>query len=68
MSFIAEIVGNILLSMVWWLLLFPIMWLLATPFILIWALFQPWPYWQAVRDMYGGVTEIWKQWGWTIVP
>jgi hypothetical protein len=62
MSFVAEFLGRMLLSLVVWLVLFPIIWLLATPIILVVALFAPAPYWQAVRGFYGSVTYVWHRW------
>lgn len=62
MNFVAELLGRILLSLVVWFILFPTMWLLATPIILVAALFAPAPYWQAVKGFYGSVTYIWHNW------
>ena len=55
-------------SFVWWVLLYPILWLLAAPVILIAALFSKYPYWEAVRDMYRRLTKWWTEWGDVIVP
>jgi hypothetical protein len=68
MSFIVEFVGSVILSLLWWLLLFPVVWLVASPVILIAAPFAEVPYWQAVRGYFGCVTDVWARWGLVIVP
>jgi hypothetical protein len=40
-----------------YLLVFPIAWVLMTPIILVGAFFREQPYFSAVRDGYGDVTE-----------
>lgn len=62
MNLLVEFAGRVLISLLCWLVLFPIMLLLATPIVLIAALFAPDPYWQAVRGFYGCVTYIWIRW------
>ena len=66
--FIAEgILGFLLeffLGILWWILLFPVVWLGSLPFILIIALFRPRPYGAAVSGMLVRVHEFWVEWGW----
>jgi hypothetical protein len=68
MSFVAEFLGRMLLSLAVWLVLFPLMWLVATPIILIAALFAPVPYAQAVRGFHGSVTYMWHHWVPELLP
>ncbi len=68
MYFIAEIVFSFLLSLLWWVLLYPVVLLVSTPFILILALFQKRPYRLAVAEMFQRVGCFWKEWGVLIVP
>jgi hypothetical protein len=62
MSLLAELLGHLLLSLAIWLILFPLMLLVATPIILIAAPFAPAPYWHAVSGFYGSVTYMWRNW------
>ncbi len=68
MNALFEFVLEFALSIVWWILLFPAIWLLATPFILVIAMFRREPYRFGVMKMYGAVTDIWKEWGIAFVP
>jgi hypothetical protein len=63
MQFIAELIARCLLGVVWWLLLFPVVWLLSAPFILVLALFSRQRYAIAVREMLLSVHFFWKEWG-----
>lgn len=68
MSSLVEVIFHVLFSFFWWLVLLPILWLVASPFILILAIFSKYPYWQSVGGMYSGVTDTWKEWGALILP
>ena len=68
MSAIAELLIECTLSLLWWLILFPVIWLVAAPFILVIALFQRARYRAAVFEMYLSVHRFWKQWGIVFVP
>ena len=65
---IAEIALYFLLGLIWWVVLFPFIWLVCAPFILILAIFQKRPYRHAVTDNFRSVTEFWKEWGILFVP
>ena len=64
MGFVIEL----LVSFAWWIVLFPIVWIIATPFILAGAIFNSLPYPNAVSSMYGKVTKLWSEWGVIISP
>ena len=52
---IAEIVFSVLLSFLLWILLYPVILFVSTPFILILAMFQQSPYRRAVVKMFRSV-------------
>ena len=56
------------LGFVWWIVLFPVVWIVCTPFILVAALFRRSGYFRAVADMYGGITSFWREWGLFLSP
>lgn len=68
MNALLEFAFEFIPSIVWWVLLFPAIWLAATPFILVTACFRHAPYRFAVLGMYGSVTHFWKEWGIVFVP
>ena len=68
MNALLELVGGILLRLLIWMILFPVAWLVSTPIILVVAVFRQDPYWTAVADMYGSVTDFWKGWWWEFLP
>jgi hypothetical protein len=59
---------ELLVGIAWWIILFPLVWVVATPFILIGAIFNRLPYPRAVSSLYSKVTKIWSDWGLAIVP
>jgi hypothetical protein len=63
MSLIVAAIGGALLRLIWWVALFPVLWLVATPVIFVAAVFTSVPYWQAVKGFYGCVTDLWRRWG-----
>ena len=64
----AQFLFEMLLNFLWWMILFPVVWVLSAPFILIMAFFSKEPYWKSVRDNYRGVTEWWGEHGWMLWP
>jgi hypothetical protein len=52
-----------LISMLWWLILFPVVWLVSLPFILTIALFRTEPYGFAVTKMLYSVHFAWRDLG-----
>ncbi len=59
MSLLAELILEPLLMLVFWVVLFPAVWLVSTPVILIAALFQSRGYYDALCQMYSAVTQFW---------
>lgn len=57
-----------LIGILWWAVLFPVVWLVCTPIILMVGLFRRQPYRCAVTDMYGAITVFWREWGILFVP
>lgn len=56
MQFLFEFIGRCLFG----LLLLPISWVVASPYILIAAFFTGRPYWESVKDGYGNATDFWS--------
>jgi hypothetical protein len=54
-----EFLTGILLRLIVWILLLPVVLILATPFILPVAAFLDGPYWDNVRAVYRGMIEGW---------
>lgn len=46
-----------------WVLLYPVVWLVMTPVILIWARYSTEPYWDAVREHFRLTTTTWRNMG-----
>ena len=65
---IVEIIFYFLLGLIWWIVLLPLIWLVSAPFILIFAIFQKKRYQHAVANMFGSITDFWKEWGFLLVP
>ena len=57
-----------LISILWWLILFPVVWLVSLPFILVIALFRRQPYGYAVSCMLTSVHLLWREWGLFFTP
>lgn len=55
-------------AVLWWVVLFPVVWLLVTPYILVTSFFGDLPYWRSVKEKYRKVTKVWGEWGLVIVP
>jgi len=69
MDFIADLVKDFLLAVLWWILLFPVILLAVTPFILLISLFgNPMFYMGRVGEKYRSVICFWSEWGIFIVP
>jgi len=52
-----------LIALSWWYILFPIVWLLSLPFVLMIALFRNGPYGFRVADMLTCVHMFWREMG-----
>jgi hypothetical protein len=57
-----------LIALLWWIILFPVVWLVSLPFVLVIALLRSEQYHLAVIDMFTSVHCFWKEWGIMIVP
>ena len=57
-----------LLSLVVWIIVFPVAWVLFTPVILISSAFGKDPYWISVKRKYRAVTEWCGRYGWALYP
>jgi predicted ferric reductase len=68
MSAILELFAELVLGLLWWLILFPVVWLICAPFILVGAAFRQGPYIWAVSDGFRAVTRIWAEYGIFILP
>jgi hypothetical protein len=60
-SFLAELLGELLLNLVLRVVLLPAFWLISTPVIFVVALFRSPPFWNQVASMYGSVTQAWLE-------
>jgi hypothetical protein len=56
------------ISLFWWFILFPVVWLVSLPFIMIIALFRRERYGFAVTAMLTSVHCFWRDWGLFITP
>jgi hypothetical protein len=65
---IVRFIIECLLSVLWWLILFPVVWLVSLPFILFIALFRRQPYGFAVANMLASVHIFWRDWGMFCTP
>jgi hypothetical protein len=60
LELIWEFIVDWLLGFIWRLLLFPVVWLISLPFILVISMFGPRPYWLSVRNMLASVHVFWR--------
>ncbi len=66
---ISDVLKDVLLALLWWILLFPIVLLAATPFIVIASLLGPPKYFAArVGKGYHRVIDFWSNWGIVLTP
>ena len=68
MNLFAETLLRFVLGIVWWVVLFPVLWLAAAPIILVLAAFQQQHYLSAVRRLYRGLTWFWIDHGMLVTP
>lgn len=61
-------VAECLIGLFWWIILFPIVWLVSSPFILVIALFRRERYDIAVTNMLSSVDLFWREWGLFFTP
>lgn len=65
---VAGVILEFLISLLWWFFLFPVVWLVCVPFILLIALFHRRPYRIVVLEMFVSVHHFWKDWSIMFVP
>lgn len=58
----------ILFYVLWWVVGFPVVWIIATPVILTTSFWGKQGYWEEVRTRFGNATLFWKKWGFLILP
>jgi len=56
------------ISLFWWFLFFPVVWLVSLPFISIIAIFRREAYGCAVGNMLYSVHSTWRDWGIGFAP
>ncbi len=54
---------EIVFSLFWWIVLFPVVWLVSVPIVLVAALFRREPYRVAVFESFLAVHRFWVDWG-----
>jgi len=65
------ILGLVMACLGWclrWVLLLPVLLLIATPAILLLAAFRPRAYRKRVAELYAGVLDFWRNWGGDLTP
>jgi predicted ferric reductase len=65
---IAEIALYFLFGLIWWIVLFPLVWVVCAPFILIISIFQKRNYRHSVTDKFRSVNDFWEEWGILLIP
>ena len=61
-----ELVLRFLGGLIFWIVMFPVVWLVSLPCVMVIALFRAQPYMDSVFDMMTDVHDCWKAWGWWI--
>jgi hypothetical protein len=66
---ILECLLELLASFLWWIIAFPFVLIISTPFILLFSLNgKPEEYGKRVRNGYRLIYEFWMEWGIFIIP
>jgi hypothetical protein len=60
---VLEFLAEWLIALFWWIILFPVVWLVSLPFILVIALFRRGRYDIVVTNMLSSVDCFWREWG-----
>ncbi len=63
-----EFLFELFFGFFWWVVLFPVVWVLSVPIVLVLALFDETSYIHAVRSRFRTMTKLWAEWGIVIVP
>ena len=66
--FLVEFVKDLIVSLIWWVILTPIVYVGVTPFLLILAASDGDSFWQSVRRRYGRLTRFWMDKGLLYIP
>jgi hypothetical protein len=56
-------VTDFLIALLWWTFLFPVVWIVSAPWILIVSIFDKKSYIDAVASRFRSITKIWSDWG-----
>jgi len=68
MDSVLDLLKELLLALLWWILLFPVIILASTPVILLISLFgAPRLYLARAGESYARVIHVWSEWGLFIV-
>lgn len=65
---VVEFLVECIVAAVWWVALFPVVFLLTTLPIFVGAMFKRGSYFRNVGRDYRAVIEFWKEWGMILVP
>ena len=57
--FLVELVKDLIISLVWWVILFPIVYLVVTRSFLCLSSLDKEPFWKSVQNGYRRVTRFW---------
>jgi hypothetical protein len=63
-----SIVVEMLFTIIWWIVLSPVLWTVSLPFILLMAVFSQEPFFVAVRSKYTKITKWWAEYGVIFYP
>jgi hypothetical protein len=66
-EFAWEFIIESVLAILWWLVLFPVVWVVCVPFILLFAAVCQEPYYEAVANMFNSVTCFWRDNGLSLI-
>jgi hypothetical protein len=67
-EFTSGVIVYLVFAFLWWIILFPVVWLVSLPFILVFAPVRREPYHVAVIDMFTSVHHFWRDYGLGILP
>jgi hypothetical protein len=63
-----EFLLDLFFGVIRWIVLFPVVWIMSAPVVLIASLFDKKPYIGAVRSRFRSVMKVWADWGIVIIP
>jgi len=65
---ILEYIFDLIISFFWWIILLPIVFILATPIIFIKTLFSELPYKKSIVNSFDAIVQYWKKYGVYFTP